>query len=62
MKSPRAKRSAEENVMKEEIEEVAQACAELPHGKYLCGYVNPIPCVRSFKTRCIEQLIIVKAR
>jgi hypothetical protein len=42
--------------------EVTQACSELPKGKYLCGYVNPIPGGRSFKTRCIEQLIIVTAR
>ena len=48
--------------MEEEIQEVTQACSELPKGKYLCGYVNPIPGGRSFKTRCIEQLIIVKAR
>ena len=48
--------------MEEEMEEVTQACSELPEGKYLCGYVNPIPCGRSFKTWCIEQLIIVKAQ
>jgi hypothetical protein len=52
----------EKNVMEEEMEEVTQACSELPEGKYLYGYVDPIPCGRGFKTRCVGQLIIVRAQ
>jgi hypothetical protein len=40
----------------EELEEVRQACSELPQGRYLYGSVG------KFTSRCVLELVVVKTR
>jgi hypothetical protein len=48
----------------EELEEVRQVCSELPQGRYLYGYVDlkPILYGGEFKSGCVGELIVGKAR
>jgi hypothetical protein len=45
-----------ERMTEEELEEVRQACSELPPGRYLYGSVN------KFTSGCVKELILVKTR
>jgi hypothetical protein len=51
-------------ITEEELEEARQACSELPHGRYLYGYVDlkSILYGGEFKSGCVGELVVAKAR